>query len=201
MNKINKYIIVASVILAFIVYPIIVYPDDQSHKDGILKFILRILGDLSIIVLISLLVNVLLSFLLKKNKTYLNRFKSILPSTIFIMLITTSLILLLNKTIKFDEIDVPESLSCVSIKEGEFICQNLEITRREDIQIETDTKTNLIKEYQIRWNTDCEYELIGINSNNQNFKVKIIEVTQESHKAYVSKLNSNSAQLIEMKNK
>ena len=197
----NRYLIIASVILACLVYPVVVFPNDQSHKDGILKFIVRILGDLSILLLLSLLISSILSLLLMKSKPYISRFKTFLPPITLSVLIVTTLILIFSKKMKFDEIDISVSLNCNSLKQGVYICQNLEIKRNENIQIETDKNSNTIKEYQINWKSDCEYELIGINSNTQNFKVKIIEVNQKGHKAYVSKLNSNSAQLIEMKNK
>ena len=109
--------------------------------------------------------------------------------------------MLLHETIKFDEIKIPTSLDCENLKQGDFICRHLEIKRTLNKQIEYDSKSNSTKEYQVKWITDCEYELIGSNGNVHNYKVKIVEVNVDNHKAYVSELGRNNAQLIELKNK
>ena len=201
MNKLNKIIIAGIAILALVIYPAIVYPYDISKKDGIINFILRVIGDLSILIFLSLIVSVILGLIPLKQKTYLNKLKTIFPIIAFIILIASSLSLLLHKTIKFDEIETPTSLNCEDLKYGNFVCQHIEIKRTLNKQIEFDSKSKDAKEYQIKWISDCEYELIGINGNVQNYKVKIIEVNLDNHKAYVSDLERNNAQLVEMKNK
>lgn len=201
MNKLNKILIGCIAILALIIYPVIVYPNDQSHKDGFLSFLLRIIGDLLILFLLSLLISAILSLIPLTKETYQNKIKKILLPITLIVLIANSLTLLLHETIKFDEIKIASSLDCKNLSQGDFICKYLEIKRTSNMQIEFDSRSNSTKEYQVKWITDCQYELIGINGNIQNYRVKIVEVNVGNHKAYVSRIDQNNAQLIVMKNK
>lgn len=201
MNKLNKIVIASLVIVSVAVYPTIVYPNDQSHNNGIINFIYRIIGDLSILLVLSVIISSILSLIPLKGKTFLNKLKMIIPGITLIVLIASSLILLFHETIKFNEVKIPTTLNCRNMKQGQFIYKDLEIERTLDKQLEIDIKTNTTKEYQINWKSDCEYELIGIKNTTKKFKVKIVKINDFGHKVYVSDLDKNIAQLIEMKNK
>lgn len=198
MTRANKLLTLVSVVLGLIIYPIIVFPDNNYIQNGIIGFTIRILGDLFLMGLISLILSAVGAIIPIKSKTYVKKLISILPSILFVVLLVFSSMLYLNEPINYDEIEQPESLNCAELQQGEFTCNNLTIKRTLDKQIEINRQTNEVNEYRIKWIANCEYELIGINGRAVNYKVKIVEITDNRHKVYVRELGRNNAQILEI---
>ncbi|MDQ3046421.1 MAG: hypothetical protein M3R27_02655 [Bacteroidota bacterium] len=65
---------------------------------------------------------------------------------------------------------------CGKFREGEFSYKeapfsNIKITRTKTEQTEHETKTGLKVRYDIKWTSDCEYELIQTWSNDSAFSL------------------------------
>ena len=79
--------------------------------------------------LFSGLISGIVSVIPFKNQNYINKLKWLLPRLFLTALVTTLGILIFYKPVKYDEIEIPNSLNCKSLKQGEFLCESLTIIR------------------------------------------------------------------------
>ncbi|MBB6464135.1 hypothetical protein [Flammeovirga kamogawensis] len=136
-------------------------------------------------------------FLLKKEK-YKNRIKQILPITtslpLLLYIISFSYIFYkeevkgekLGPVIEYNNIKQSESLVCESIKDGKFETKNFFIERTGNHQTQTDKNNGNVSEYEVKWLSNCEYELTPISSEGDNMLVKIVDVTEKYYDCFTT---------------
>ncbi|MBB6464100.1 hypothetical protein [Flammeovirga kamogawensis] len=143
------------------------------------------------------LASLLSLFLLKKEK-YKIRIKQILPITtslpLLLYIISFSYILYIEEVkgeklgpvIEYNDIKQSEGLDCESVKDGKFETKNLIIERAGNRQTQTDKNNGNVSEYEIKWLSNCEYELTPISYEGDNMLVKIVEVTEKYYDCFTT---------------
>jgi hypothetical protein len=167
---------------------------DLSDSLGLFGFLLDIFSNLFLIIAIGAILGLLFGLIPYKEKSFKEKFKTTLPlgiSTILIVLIVifsfaifTNNSLKNRSSIKYDDITIPQTLSCLNIHEGKFETKNILIRRNGNRQIQINKLTKEEKEFAIEWLSDCEYHLSRSNTS-EKLKVKIVSITDTTYECYV----------------
>lgn len=182
------------------IYFLSIYSNDQIAENGWENFLLRVLSDCLVFLILSAIVSLLIAIVPFKRLDYLSKYKKIIIPVFLMVLMTASTIFYLNETYSYDQVSIPDNIDCRLLQTGYFSSPQLLIERTPIYQIQTNQSSGESITYEILWKSDCEYELIDIDSKKRIYKAKIFEVNSDSHKLYFAEFESNIAHVIEVKN-
>lgn len=151
-----------------------------------------------IVFMVSVVLGVLTALIPFKQKKYRQKFITTFPIsfsfTLMVLLLNFGYLVYLDKVkgaklsplIKYDNIEIPVTLDCTSIKNGRFETENLIISRQGAKQTHINKDTKETREYKVEWLSDCEYILTPIDNSAESIKVKIINVSIDSYDCYTA---------------
>ncbi len=170
---------------------------DLTRLSGIVTFNLDIIFNIIFFVVVGAGLGYLISKIPFRQKTFKEKFRTAFPLctsfviVVFISVFTYVYYLTKEKGIElaplqeYEDIECPEDLDCSVIHTGKFETELTLIERTEIIEIQTNKKTAVKKEFTIKWIDKCEYVLTSTTDNSEQIKVKVSAVNPDVYGCYM----------------
>ncbi len=170
---------------------------DITKTSGLLTLSIDLFSNFIIVVGLGAGLGALIAFIPFRQRTFRDKFKRtfpILTSVVLLILITNFAYLAYLSSVngiefrpkqKYENIHIPLSLDCSSIRNGKFETLNLWIERNGNKQTQTDKKTGNKQEFVVEWLNNCEYILTPVINGSERLRIKIISITPEKYDCYI----------------
>lgn len=143
-------------------------------------FAVDFLSNFLAIILFAVLVSFLLAVIPLKNKSYWQRYGYFFPLGITVISVLYLMFFCATGP-HYHSIKAKDGISCASIKDGNFKVLYLKIERKGDVQFQTNLKTGERTEFNVKWLSDCEYEL---SRDGKVMKVKIVSADENGYECF-----------------
>jgi hypothetical protein len=157
------------------------------EQNGFTFYLIDFASNIMLVSIFGAIIGSLIALIPYKNLNFKQKFKVTFLSTTSLGL----LLLLFSPqfqvpAVKYDDINVPSTLDCSDIRNGEFETDDIIIKRQDNIQIEIDKETKKEERFNVEWLSDCEYALSSTDNPTSVLKVKITNIQPDEYECFAT---------------